>query len=290
MKISTIVPCYNQAHYLAETLDSIIAQTHSNWECVIVNDGATDETEFVAKSYLQKDPRIKYIYKKNGGLASARNAGIKAASGQWILFLDSDDHIEPTKFEDSLAAFENDKELKIILSDFNMFVDTPSNTTPAFCKLKQELFTFHNILFEWDRTFSIPIHCGLFDAALFSKILFNESLKAKEDWVMWIEVFRTSPKVFFLNKKLSNYRDHPVSMTKDAALMLKYEVEAYKYIVEYLPENYAKAFANSVVDRLYYTINAYKSELSSLQNNRWVKLGKKTKSTLREMSKKLRGN
>jgi glycosyltransferase involved in cell wall biosynthesis len=75
-KISVIVPCYNQAIYLDECLQSVLDQTHENWECIIVNDGSTDHTEETAKKWTEKDARFIYIYKKNGGLSSARNAGL----------------------------------------------------------------------------------------------------------------------------------------------------------------------------------------------------------------------
>ena len=91
--ISVIVPCYNQAQYLDECLQSVLEQTYQNWECIIVNDGSPDNTEEVVKKWTEKDPRFKYLKKENGGLSSARNAGIKAAEGEWILPLDADDKI-----------------------------------------------------------------------------------------------------------------------------------------------------------------------------------------------------
>lgn len=104
--ISIIVPCYNQAKYLPETLDSVLAQTYEDWECIIVNDGSPDNTEEVAKDYCDKDSRFKYAYKENGGLADARNFGIKASMGEYILPLDSDDKIAPTYIEKAIRYFE----------------------------------------------------------------------------------------------------------------------------------------------------------------------------------------
>ena len=74
--VSIIVPCYNQAQYLPETLDSVLAQTYPYWECIIVNDGSPDNTEEIAKHYCEKDSRFKYVYKENGGLSSARNVSL----------------------------------------------------------------------------------------------------------------------------------------------------------------------------------------------------------------------
>ena len=76
-KISVIVPCYNQAQYLDECLNSVLEQTYKDWECIIVNDGSPDNTEEVAKEWVKKDSRFKYFYKNNGGVNSARNSGLK---------------------------------------------------------------------------------------------------------------------------------------------------------------------------------------------------------------------
>ena len=91
--ISVVVPCYNQAQYLDECLQSVLDQTFTDWECIIVNDGSPDNTEEVAKQWTEKYPRFKYLKKENGGLSSARNAGIEIAEGEWILPLDADDKI-----------------------------------------------------------------------------------------------------------------------------------------------------------------------------------------------------
>ena len=85
MLISIIVPCYNQAQYLDECLQSVLDQTYHNWECIIVNDGSPDNTEEFANKWTAKDSRFKYLLKTNGGLSSARNAGIETANGEWIL-------------------------------------------------------------------------------------------------------------------------------------------------------------------------------------------------------------
>ena len=111
--ISVIVPCYNQAQYLDECLQPVLDQTYTDWECIIVNDGSPDHTEEVAKKWLEKDNRFRYIYKENGGLSSARNAGIREAKGEWIQFLDSDDKINTISFE-LLTKIIAEKKVEII--------------------------------------------------------------------------------------------------------------------------------------------------------------------------------
>ena len=92
-KISIIVPCYNQVQYLDECLQSVLDQTYTNWECLIIDDGSPDNTEDLAKIWVEKDERFHYFKKENGGVSSARNFGIEKSTGIYILPLDGDDKI-----------------------------------------------------------------------------------------------------------------------------------------------------------------------------------------------------
>ncbi|MGV0966539.1 glycosyltransferase family 2 protein [Empedobacter falsenii] len=109
--ISIIVPCYNQAQYLEECLQSVLDQTYQNWECIIVNDGSLDNTEEVAIRWVEKDTRFVYLKKENGGVASARNAGIDKAKGEWILPLDGDDKINSEYLAKAQLLFSSEVDL-----------------------------------------------------------------------------------------------------------------------------------------------------------------------------------
>ena len=117
--ISVIVPCYNQAQYLDECLQSVLDQTYTDWECIIVNDGSPDHTEEIAKKWVEKDARFRYLFKENGGLSSARNAGIEIAKGEWILPLDADDKIGNQYLE--LAEKEFEKDYTVIYCEAELF-------------------------------------------------------------------------------------------------------------------------------------------------------------------------
>jgi len=106
-KISVIVPVYNMEPYLQKCLDSIIAQSYSNLEIILIDDGSTDKCPQICDEYAAKDSRIKVIHKKNGGVASARNAGLKISTGEYIAFVDSDDWIETTMYSDLLDVCLN---------------------------------------------------------------------------------------------------------------------------------------------------------------------------------------
>ncbi len=112
--ISVIIPIYNVENYLERCIDSVINQTYSNLEIILVDDGSPDNCPIICDRYAEKDSRIKVIHKKNGGLSDARNAGIKIATGKWIAFVDSDDHIENVMYEKLLGlALSNDAQISI---------------------------------------------------------------------------------------------------------------------------------------------------------------------------------
>ena len=92
MKISVIIPVYNTEKYLKECVDSVLAQTYWDLEILLINDGATDSSPQICEVYAKQDMRIKVIHKQNGGLSDTRNTGIKQCSGDYVLFLDSDDY------------------------------------------------------------------------------------------------------------------------------------------------------------------------------------------------------
>ena len=109
MKFSVVIPCFNQAHFLSEAILSVINQTYSNWEIIIVDDGSTDNTNQIASEWVNKDNRIKLISNlSNNGLANARNSGISCSNGEFISFLDSDDKFSSIHFELFFQHFLNE--------------------------------------------------------------------------------------------------------------------------------------------------------------------------------------
>lgn len=105
--VSVIIPSYKRAHLLEKAVKSVLEQTHSNLECIIVDDGSPDNTRQVSEDLMSRDSRVKYFYKENGGATSARNFGIKHARGEWIQFLDSDDWLHPEKIRFQLDYTRN---------------------------------------------------------------------------------------------------------------------------------------------------------------------------------------
>lgn len=258
--ISVIVPCYNQAQFLSDALQSVFNQTYPYWECIIVNDGSTDNTESVASVWLLKDNRFKYFYQDNKGLSSARNTGLDSAVGDYIQFLDSDDVLLPMKFDKSLRAIAMEN-TSIVISNFAMFENDSNQTTLPFCELKSDYFSYKNILFNWDVLFSIPIHCGFFQKTYFENFRFPLQLKAKEDWILWLSIFKENPKASYIEDTLVLYRLHSGSMTQDPKVMQDNFCNALLYIkVNSNEEDFDKLLASTIA-RLNRTIDGLNNQI-----------------------------
>lgn len=198
--ISVIVPCYNQSIYMDECLQSVLDQTYQNWECIMVNDGSPDNTEEVAMRWVEKDSRFNYLYKENGGLSSARNAGIERAKGEWILPLDCDDKIGSQYLE--LAAKQFDKDYTVIYCEGEKFgKETGKMDLPLF---SPQGLAYNNQIFctafykkkNWKKVdgYDTNLVYGL------------------EDWEFWISILKNNDKVKKLEYIGFYYRIKEVSM------------------------------------------------------------------------------
>ena len=130
MKISIIIPVYNVEKYIVRCIDSVLSQTYKGLEIILVDDGSTDNSGIICDNYAKKDGRIKVIHKSNGGLSSARNVGMKYATGELVAFVDSDDYIEPTMYQtmaECLVKTQADMAICNIC-----FVDESGNELPGF--------------------------------------------------------------------------------------------------------------------------------------------------------------
>lgn len=273
--ITIIVPCYNQAQYLPEALESVLNQSYQNWECIIVNDGSPDNTEDVAQEWCKKDNRFKYLKKENGGLSSARNAGLNIAKGEFIQFLDSDDLIESDKFIESLLLFDGNPSLSIVVSDFSLVKDYENTKLSPFCILNQNLLNFESILYLWDIDFSIPIHCAIFNKKYISDLSFEENLRAKEDWLMWLKVFNENPQTTFLNKRLAVYRKHCSSMTNNFKFMNENNSKIYKYIIPMLNEENRLRFLLNELSKQFNKSQRLHNQIGLLYKSKSYILGNK---------------
>lgn len=268
-QITVIIPCYNQGHYLTDAVQSVIAQTYTNWECLIVDDGSTDNTKEVAARFCKIDKRVKYIYKENGGLSSARNKGLEEAKGEFIQFLDSDDIIAENKFSASAHEFLT---TDIIISNFKTFTEKDQLKAPSF-RLHESMINFHSLLMGWDEKFVLPIHTGLFRSALFDNLRFNEKLKAKEDWLMWLQIYQQKVKTVFIDKPYALYRSTPNSMSQEKSKMDKSLIDVFRLIYPILPENEKQPFFEKAMNTLEQSLSRANYLVEITRHSRSFRLG-----------------
>ncbi|MFZ5906223.1 MAG: glycosyltransferase [Nitrospirota bacterium] len=211
--VSVIIPCYNQAQYLAEAVESVVGQTYGNWECIIVNDGSPDTTSAVAQDLIGRHPdrRIILLDKENGGLADARNFGIRHSQGRYILPLDADDTIHPEMLRKSVAVLESDPEAGIVYTDAVHCRDgTDKHTIIPFRQYEPREILAYNC-------FS---YCSLYRREAWEKTGgYNTNMKwGYEDWDFWAGCIEQG----FLPRKLSEplffYRIKESSMISKAIL------------------------------------------------------------------------
>jgi len=119
--ISIIVPCYNYGNYIPEALSSIREQTYTNWECIIVDDGSTDNSRQVTEAFIQNDPRFKLISVANSGVSAARNTGVAHSKGAYIFPLDADDKMHPDCLKRCMAEFVKAPDTRLVYPEVELF-------------------------------------------------------------------------------------------------------------------------------------------------------------------------
>lgn len=236
--ISVVVPVYNVQKYLEKCVQSIIAQDYKNLEIILVDDGSTDESGKICDSLADRDNRIKVIHKKNGGLSSARNAGIDIATGNYIGFVDSDDFIEKEMYS---ILMENIKKYdsSISICSFKYVFDNGKEYSNFKVK-KEYSFEFFDAIKEMNtfEKFDMSACTKLFDMKLFENIRFPEG-KLSEDFYIMYKLFERSRKVSYTTLPLYNYFQRKNSITKSKRINHDFEKAAFeqmKYLEDKYPE------------------------------------------------------
>ena len=271
-KVSVIVPCYNQAHYLDEALTSIYNQTYTNWECIIVNDGSPDHTEIIAQQWATKDARFVYLSKENGGVSSARNLGIEKSNGEFILPLDADDKFEATFMEKAVEILLNNSEVGIV-SSWGMFFSDDKNHQVYKSTAKSIL----------DLLFDNGVNMGF---SLFRKDSWEKAGKydadvrnGYEDWEFLLRISALGYKIHIIEEVLFFYRQHFVSRRRE---MNQREKESKKYIYMNNKAIYV-AHYEELIDRFLTIADLEKKEINRFRDTIDYKIGNAICKPLREV-------
>ncbi|MFI2743787.1 glycosyltransferase family 2 protein [Zhouia sp. PK063] len=210
--VSIIIPTYNRAHLIGETLDSVLAQTYTHWECIIVDDGSTDDTDAVVGEYVAKDDRFKYYHRPEDRLPggnAARNYGFEMSSGEYVNWFDSDDLMLPEFIEDRITLFND--EIKFVICSGSIVDENLLNSRPINLAINTFLFkdyvlwnlkiVTNNVLFRSDY--------------LANQKLFNENLLRGQEAELFSRLFFKIMynQYLILNKVLFLYRQHDETKT-----------------------------------------------------------------------------
>ena len=236
--ISVIVPTYNRAQQLPRALDSILCQSCSPKEIIVVDDGSTDETLALMVSEY---PEIVFIQQQNTGVSSARNVGIKRASGDWIAFLDSDDEWLPEKLEIQMKALYENPEIKICHTN-EIWIRNGKRVNP---KKKHEKFG------GWIFQKCLPLCCispssVIIHKSIFKEIgLFDYSLLVCEDYDLWLRITARNPVLYIEEPFLIKYGGHEDQLSKKYWGMDRFRIKSLEKIISSrvlseLDENAAK--------------------------------------------------
>jgi glycosyltransferase involved in cell wall biosynthesis len=274
--VSIIVPCYKQAHFLSESLQSVLNQTYSDWECIIVNDGSPDDTESIVQQWCNKDNRFSYLYKENGGLSSARNAGIAISKGEYILPLDADDCIHKDYLIKLVPELQQDNSLAIVSCYSRFFKKNLSNIV---YELKPQGESCRSLLYV-----NQLIATSLYRKKCWQEVGgYDESMKKGfEDWEFWLAITKTGWEYKIVQEFLFYYRKSKKSMLTDT---INNHAESNKeYIYKKHKEIYIEDFENGLLV-LFYQIKTYRTSEMKIKNSLEYKIGKLITKPFRVISK-----
>lgn len=253
-KISIIVPVYNIEKYIVRCIESILNQTYRNLEIILVDDGSTDSSGSICDEYAKKDDRIVVIHKVNGGLSDARNAGLKVVTGDYIGYVDGDDWIDSTMYEDMLSVMEA-KDIKLSICRYKKVFtgETIDNSSGEVCIFdvatvldihinEHPQYVIHNSV--WSRLFKREIVEG---------IEFPKGQNS-EDIVYSTKALLKCDKVAYFDRAYYNYvcdRDGSIMNEKKGERMLRDEIPFFKEQIRLISEAGLEGMALQASYRLY---------------------------------------
>lgn len=239
--VSVIVPAYNYAHFLGETLASVQAQSLGDWECIVVDDGSQDNTREVAEQFATRDERIRYVHQENAGLSAARNTGVRESRGRYLQLLDADDWIEGDKLKLQSSFLEAHPEVDIVYGDVRYF--TTEQPEARYLSIEctdipwmpQVSGTGEALLQTLLTVNLMPVNAPLIRRSVLEKVgEFDVELRAVEDWHFWIRAATAGQQFHFEMQEgaLALVRTHAQSMSKSmdrmftAILLMREKVDA----------------------------------------------------------------
>jgi glycosyltransferase involved in cell wall biosynthesis len=236
--VSIVVTCFNQAGFLERSVKSVLAQTFTDLECIIVDDGSTDDTQKVAEQLKSCDSRVSYYYKENGGVSSSRNFGFKKAQGEWIQFLDGDDwiHEDKIRFQLSYSSQVDNKDTAFYADYERVFIDKEQNITDRQENIVGPLSSEELIKrllipdFLANSPFPLLQQCLLMHRTVLEKKMFDERLKALEDRDFVADLLAAGVKFIYTPLVGAFYTKHQSNATNNWSYMKDYYIMFYETV------------------------------------------------------------
>lgn len=264
--ISIIVPIYNTEKYLHECLDSILNQSYTNFEVLLINDGSTDSSGTICQEYVERDSRFRYFEKDNGGVASARNLGLERSEGTYITFIDSDDWVEFNYLEVLYTALkENDTDVAIstykrFAQDGVFYLRSYSKENDEFLNIgKRNRNSFLEILpklGKLDHSF-YSISSKLIKREIIGNLLFDEQVSYAEDLNFFFRLYLGVESVVYVRDYTYIYRTHDASTSQNFnELKALHELEIFKRMFQQIEKmgittfQYFRRLKNLVASRI----------------------------------------
>src|SRR5688572_603257 len=222
-KVSVVIPCYNQARFLGEAIQSVLCQGYTDLEIIVVDDGSKDGTEEVASGYAKEDPRVRLIRQENRGLAAARNRGLAEAEGEYIVFLDSDDRLVLEALEVGVRELEAHPRCAFV-SGICRKITADGSIVPGWEQFRVRDDPYLELL----RSCPVYVPAVMYRRSVFDAVGdFDTSYRAAEDYDLYYRILERFP-VYCHDTLIAEIRRHEANMTRDRTLMLKYNMAALR--------------------------------------------------------------
>lgn len=234
--VSVVIPTYNHARYLRRALQSVVDQTYTNWQAIVIDNHSKDNTDEVMQRFT--DPRITYLkIHNNGVIAASRNVGMRAAKGEWIAFLDSDDWWTSDKLKTCCESIND--EVDLIYHDLQIISDQPRFLRQN--QIKSWQLKPHVLIDLMERGNAIATSSAVVRAKLLMQLNgMNESpdMIAAEDYNTWLRIAQVTKKFKYVSKRLGFYQLHNQGISqKDMSIPVKYAVADFIYILNTAQKN-----------------------------------------------------
>jgi len=273
--VSVIIPVFNRAEFISDAIDSVVMQSYSNWELLLVDDGSTDSTGEICRNYSQLDQRIRYFFRENGGAYAARNLGLKFAKGDYVAFLDSDDLWLSDHLKSTVAILDDYSDVDIVFcalkridylsgkvivknSFYNDEGKHPILTLSTLGRGSARLIADHRF-YEYIIKFGTPcgLHCMLFRQKVFKDFSFDERFRTVWDRISFILFVFRGFKFSYIETISLVYRVHHsnISTVSGEDGFLKKEksaltlISAYSSLFEYL-DSLSNIYKNIIKEKI----------------------------------------